>query len=199
MSTARIDTGEPPLANPVVCWFGPQFSRLDPLLQALHRNGGTLRGRVEIVLGPGIAGWLGKRFARVLGVPLGARSRRFEVSIAHDGASLVWTRCFDGHAVMRSVFHPVGEWPHGYWIERTGLVRMKLTVDVIDGGWYWRALGMSVGQVPLPLWLFPRSAAYKRIERGCYAFGVTLSLPLLGPTLGYRGLLDAAPATGARA
>ena len=180
--------------NAVTRWFGSHFSELHPLLQTLHRNGGHLKGVVDIELGKGLAGWFGRRLAASLGVPIGAHRRGFEVEIRHDATSLIWTRCFDDGTVMRSIFRPIGTWPGGYWIESTRRVRVKMTVDVIDGGWYWRGVGISIGGVPLPLWLFPRSRAYKRIEGGKYLFCVEFALPLLGTALRYRGELDAAPA-----
>jgi hypothetical protein len=175
----------------VTTWFGAHFAQLDPLLQSLHRHGGTLRGVVEIELGRGFAGWCGGRLARAMGIPVDARRRRLEVDIRDERASLVWNRRFDNGASARSTFHPVGSWPDGHWIERTGRLRVKLTVDVVEGGWYWRPLGVAIAGVPLPLWLFPRSSAYKRIENGKYVFRVAFALPFLGTALRYGGALDA--------
>lgn len=45
--------------------------------------------------------------------------------------------------------------------------------------------------VRMPLWLLPRTTAYKRIEAGRYRFQVAFSLPLLGTVLSYGGLLTA--------
>jgi hypothetical protein len=91
-----------------------------------------------------------------------------------------------------SVFHPVGSWPHGYWIERIGFLQFRLTVDIIEGGWHWRALRVSASGVRLPLALFARSQAYKRIEDGRYFFCVRFAVPLLGEVLRYSGRLEAA-------
>ena len=177
--------------NAVTRWFGPQFGRLHPLLQALHRRGGTLRGIVDIQLGRGLAGRIGRRIARRLGVPVHAPQLGLAVDIRHYDAALHWARRFGNGETMLSVFRPVGTWPHGHWTERTGMLDLKLTVDVIEGGWYWRPLGMRAGGLPLPLWLFPRSRAYKRIEDGKYLFCVQFAVPLLGNVLRYGGSLDA--------
>lgn len=179
--------------NAVTLWFGSHFAQLHPLLQALHRDGGTLKGVVDIKLGPGLAGWFGRRLAHALGVPTDAPRRGFAVDIRHDATSLTWTRRFDNGDLMSTIFHPVGTWPDGHWIERTGRVRVKMTVDVVDGGWYWRGVGIRVGALPLPLWLFPRSNAYKRIEAGKYVFCVEFALPFVGTALRYSGFLDAEP------
>jgi hypothetical protein len=137
------------------------------------------------------AGWIGTRLTRKLGIPEEARSYGFEVDIRHDADALHWHRSFDNGVRASSVFRPVGTWPKGYWIERTGFLRMRLTVDVIDGGWYWRGLGAEVHRLPLPLRLFPRSKAYKRIEAGRYFFCVEFVFPWVGRVLRYAGTLDA--------
>jgi hypothetical protein len=76
-------------------------------------------------------------------------------------------------------------------------VRLGLAVEVIDGGWYWRCRKVWLYGIRLPLALFPRSDAYKRIEDGRYRFQVTFTVPLLGPVLSYGGLLDSHDAPAA--
>ena len=92
---------------------------------------------------------------------------------------------------MRSIFRPVGNIDAGYWLEETGPLELKLTVDILDRGWYWRCLSMRLWKIPLPLWLFPHSKAYKKIEGDKYRFYVGFSLPFLGTILSYGGLLSA--------
>jgi len=175
----------------VSTWFGPRFGELHPLLQALHLHGGTLRGVVEIRTGRGIAGWLGRRLARSLGIPVDQRHRGFTVSIQHDKDALNWIRHFDGGAVMISRFEPIGAWPQGYWRERTGPMSLHLTVDVVDQGWEWRPLRASFRNVRIPLCLLPKSRAGKRIEDGKYVFLVEFSVPVIGKVLSYSGALEA--------
>jgi hypothetical protein len=175
-------------------WFGVGFDRLDPLLQELHRNGGTLAGEVRIETGVGVAGWIGRRLARRLGIPTNNPTCGFTVDIRHAEDGMHWDRHFTGYGDMRSLFRPVGSWPTGRWVERSGPVSLKLAVDVVEGGWYWRLIGAAIGGLPLPLRLFPRTDAYKRIENASYCFAVAFSLPLLGKVLGYRGVLQAVPA-----
>ncbi|MBI3897611.1 MAG: DUF4166 domain-containing protein [Gammaproteobacteria bacterium] len=181
--------GLPPHETVVTRWFGPQFDRLHPLLQDLHRHGGTLRGIVTIDLGRGVAGWIGRRLANRLGIPADVSKRGFEVDIRHTADALHWNRRFDNGDRVSTVFYPVGTWPSGHWIERTGKLHMTLTVDVINGGWHWRALGFDLGGLRLPIWLFPRSRAYKQIKDGKYFFSVAFVVPVLGTVLRYEGLL----------
>jgi Domain of unknown function (DUF4166) len=175
----------------VTRWFGPRFDTLHPLLQALHRVGGRLSGTITIEFGQGLAGWAGRRLARRLGIPIDRRERGFAVEIRHDEGVLHWNRLFDNGSRMISQFRPVGTWPDGYWVESTGPLRLTLTVDVIEGGWYWRPLRVAIGRLRLPLMLFPRTEAYKRVEAGRYRFRVAFALPVLGMILSYGGLLDA--------
>jgi hypothetical protein len=179
--------------NAVTRWFGAHFDALHPLLQDLHRRGGTLRGSVDIRFGPGLAGWLGRRLAHNLGIPSRSAHVPFEVRITHTRDTLQWDRRFGADHWMPSTFIPIGVWPSGYWIERTGRIALRLTVDVIDGGWHWRCLGARFGRVPIPLWLLPRTRAHKCVRDGKYVFHVGLALPLFGNVLSYEGTLEAVP------
>ncbi|WP_123649574.1 DUF4166 domain-containing protein [Lysobacter enzymogenes] len=191
--------GEP--HNAAIEWFGPAFDRLHPLLQALHRDGGALAGEIELRTGRGLAGVLGRRLARRLGIPLDRPRRGFRVDIVHEPARMLWLRRFDDGSELRSVFEPVGRWPDGHWLETTGPVRMRLGVDIDDGGWRWRLLGLSARGLPLPRSLFPRTDASKRIERidgeERYRFAVAFSWFPFGELLRYQGALHAVPAVTA--
>lgn len=171
----------------VTRWFGAGFERLHPLLQDLHRRGGRLRGEVEIAC----RGAIGRRLAQRLGLPPDCTRSAFAVEIRHDGDTLRWTRHFDATHVMRSTFVPHGTWPDGWWIETTGPFELRLAVDVVDGGWHWRCVGARLHGIGVPLWLLPRTQAFKRIENGRYRFEVAVALPVFGTVLRYGGVLDA--------
>lgn len=172
-------------------WFGERFNDLHPTMQALHRGGGSLSGVVEIRLGAGLAGWVGKRLGKSLGVPVDLPTRGFRVDISHTEDSLLWLRRFDNGAVLESSFAPVDTWPDGYWVEETGALRLDLAVDISDQGWKWRPLRARFGLLRLPLWLMPRPRAEKRIlGNGNYLFSVEFTLPVLGLLLGYSGELE---------
>lgn len=170
-------------------WFGPRFDALHPLLQRLHREGGVLSGDVDLAFGHGVAGWLGRRLARRMGLPLQGGRVSLEVRISHTDSALVWARRFGAAHDMVSLFEPVGRWPQGHWLERTGALHMRLTVDVREGGWHWRVLGARLHGLPFPVSLLPRSHAYKRVEGDAYRFEVAFVAPLLGTLLRYGGAL----------
>jgi Domain of unknown function (DUF4166) len=181
-------------------WFGSEFNHLHPLLQALHRHGGMLQGEVQISFGNGLAGWLGRRLARKLGVPVGVERTGLQVHISHADGVLHWDRCFGGavntpEQWMRSRFEPVGQWPQGYWLERTGLLELHLGVDVVDSAWHWVPRSFKLLGMPLPAALMLTSRASKRVQCGQYVFEVHMSAPLLGMLLRYEGCLDIVGAT----
>jgi hypothetical protein len=110
--------------------------------------------------------------------------------VDHHADGMHWDRCFDGTRYFRSLFCPIGTWQNGYWLEDTGPLQMRLTVDIKEGGWYWRCLEMRVFGWRLPLWLFPNSKAFKTVEDDRYRFYVGFSLPYLGTILSYNGSLS---------
>ena len=176
--------------NAVTKWFGKDFGRLHPLLQALHRHDGTLRGPVTLWFAQGRAGAMGRRLARHLDIPDVAGQHHFEVEIGHDATTMWWTRCFNHSHTVPSSFRLVGSWPDGQWIETTDPLELTLTVAVVEGGWYWHVVGARLRGVPLPLSLMPRVTAYKRIEGDKYRFHAGFALPVFGEVFSYSGLLE---------
>ncbi len=120
----------------VANWFGEKFFDLHPLLQKLHREGGTLTGEVDLQYGSGLAGHIAPRLAKRLGMPSSPGVMDFNVVIEHTLDSLVWTRVFDQRHIMRSEFIPNGQYPDGYWREATGGIVLDLGVEIRNGGWY---------------------------------------------------------------
>jgi hypothetical protein len=179
------------LQNDIVSnWFEQAYADLDPLLQKLHRSGGELSGNISISYGKGLAGLIGKRLAKKMQLP-NQGAHKLLVSISHSKKGLHWSRKFNDNNIVESLFVPLGNRINGSWEETTGPVKMKLTVDIINGGWYWRCLGISLFGIPIPLMFIPKSQAYKIIENGQYKFYVSFSYPLLGSLVSYSGLLDA--------
>jgi len=171
-------------------WFSERFDTLNPLLQALHINGGQLTGPVSIKIPNGLAGLFGKRIAKKLGVPISKRDHSLQVTITPCEDGLHWDRCFDKQHKVESIFKPVGNIADGYWVETAGAIQLNLTVDIKDGGWHWRCLKARMGGINIPLWLLPKTTAYKVIENQSYRFYVGFALPLLGNIFSYSGLLN---------
>ena len=171
-------------------WFADRFSDLHPLLQKLHVEGGMLRGKVDLYYGSGVSGILGRRVARKMKLP-GPGSHELSVTISHDDEYLHWNRSFNSQQSVESLFRPVGDYGDGYWIETTGPLSLKLTVDIKNGGWYWRCLQVYLFGCPIPMWLIPASIAYKEVKEDRYHFHVSFSLPIFGVLVKYEGMLEA--------
>lgn len=185
------------MIEPAVAWFGPQFERLHPALQRLHREGGALHGEIDLRLGRGLGGIVGRRLARRLGLPPRPGHYPFAVEIGHAGGSLLWTRRFGAGPAVVSRFVPQGRWPDGHWCEQQGPLTLELGVDLDAGGWQWRLRRLRLYGLPIPAWLAPRTTAGKRIVDGRYRFEVAFRLPWLGEVLRYNG--DLLPSFAAQA
>ena len=147
--------------NAVVSWFGDAFSQLHSDLQVLHCGGGILAGKSRLRFGKGLAKFIGKRLGQKLGIPLQPGEHDLRVEIRHQENSLYWSGCFDQQKTVLSIFQALGNYPFGYWLEKTGPVELKLAVDIVDSGWHLRVLNVRIFGLPMPLLLFPPSKAYK--------------------------------------
>lgn len=176
-------------------WFGEAFNKLHPKLQQLHIKGGELQGTIEVRSAKGLAGFIATGVRNKLNIPNDGE-HQLVVTVFHASDGLHWYRCFNQAQQMRSIFRPVGDIDNGYWIEKTGPITLHLNVDINDGGWHWCCLSIRLFNIPMPLWLFPKSYAYKQIEKDQhYRFAVSFSLPLIGEFLSYGGLLELKPLT----
>ena len=173
----------------VVTWLGEAFSQLHPDLQVLHCGGGILAGKIRLSFGKGLAKFIGKHLAKKLGIPLQPGEHELRIKIHHQENSLYWSRCFDQQDKVLSIFRAFGNYPSGYWLEKTGPIQLKLTVDIIDSAWHWRVLGVRIFGLPVPLLLFPHSRAYKKIVDRHYQFHVSFSMPWIGQLFCYEGRL----------
>lgn len=174
----------------VQAWFGDAFAGLHPQLRALHQRGGVMGGDVEVAFGTGLAGAIGRRLARRLGVPTTSGIHRLEVEIRSDDEALHWNRTFDGRDEFRSSFVPAGNHPTGFWLERSGAFELELGVDVIDGGWHWQHRATRFRGLRMPKLLHPATSASKRVDGGLYRFAVDVRHPLLGRLFAYSGNLS---------
>lgn len=168
-------------------WFGSDFTSLHPQLQRLHRHGGVLLGEVNVSFGSGFSGVLGRRIATRLGVPATAGPHRLQVTIYSADRVLHWNRRFDDSSEFPSRFEPVGSYPSGHWIERSGALSLTLGVRIINGGWHWEHRATRLRGVPLPKGLLPQTIASKDVIGDAYRFSVEVRAPVLGILLCYRG------------
>lgn len=104
-----------------------------------------------------------------------------------EGAEL-WRRTF-GSSSFQTVLSAAERAP-GHISERLGPMRFLLHVPADENGLSMIVAGMSVFGVPMPRMLWPRVAATERVEDGRFAFDVSVSAPVGGLIIRYRGRLD---------
>ena len=102
----------------VEAWFGEAFAALDPRLRALHQRGGTLRGDVEVAFGRGIAGAIGRRIARRLGVPTTSGAHALDVDIRSARIHTLGADVVDTFYVTSAAGGPITDEEHRHEIER---------------------------------------------------------------------------------
>jgi len=172
-------------------WFGDHFTELHPRLQKLHTKGGVLSGEVDVEYGSGVAGLLGKRLGKKLGLPLQTESTSLQVDISHTDREMFWSRQFgSGSKPMISVFTPRGNYENGYWAETTGGITVELSVEVQQGAWHWIQRATRVKGLAVPAILLPELIAKKSIEGDLYRFEVALHKRGLGLLVRYGGALE---------
>ena len=174
-------------------WFGEGFAQLHPLLQRLHREGGSLSGAVQVSFGRGLAGFLGKRLASRIGVPAVTGTHHLQVDIHSEGGVLHWGRSFNGQSQFNSKFQPIGHYPSGHWVEHSGHLSLMLGVEVKAGGWHWQHRKSALFGIPMPRSVLPTTLASKGIDGELYRFSVEVRAPVLGRLLGYSGTLAPNP------
>ncbi|WP_226642752.1 DUF4166 domain-containing protein [Microbulbifer variabilis] len=179
------------MKNAVLDWFGPDFGKLNPLLQKLHTQGARLNDEVDIHFGYGVVGWISRRMVRKLGAPTRAGKVPFSVEIHHSSKALIWSRTFAYTHTVTSEFHPVKTYRQGgYWVESTGPIKIQLGVSTEGGNWQWLQRSVSLFRLPIPTIFWPKVSAGKAVVNGLYQFEVKISLPVLGFIFGYSGTLN---------
>lgn len=171
-------------------WFGDHFTELHPKLQKLHTVGGVLSGEVKVEYGTGIAGLLGARLGKKLGLPPQTESTNLEVDISHTDQAMIWSRQFGGASKsMVSVFTPQGNYQSGHWSETTGGITIELAVEVQQGAWHWVQRATKIKNIAVPELLLPEVTAKKTIADDLYHFEVALQKRGLGLLIRYAGAL----------
>ncbi len=157
--------------------LGDRFDGLSAALRRFHsaprRAAG--HGRFRVTRRPGVLGAL-------MGLPSPGDDVPMTLRVSARDGRETWTRTLGGTPVITH------QWCRdGLLMERSGPVTFGFALDVVDGGLVFRAVRVWYAVAPLPLVIAPRAeASVTPTDRGWHV-GVRLSLPFLGPFLGYEG------------
>ena len=168
--------------------LGDTFAELPAPVQALHgtRDRRVWSGTAEVTRGRNPIAML---IARCFGFPQGGTQMPLRLTFTPEGDAEIWTRDFGGH-VLRSVQARGWGRQDGLLVERFGPLRVALALAasgdrlcVIPRHW-------SLFGVPMPKALLPRGESFETARDGRFQFDVTVTAPLLGLIVAYRGELE---------
>ncbi|WP_439471668.1 DUF4166 domain-containing protein [Brevundimonas sp.] len=169
--------------------IGSAFDSLPEPIRALHETPGRSlwRGRA---MTEGASGPLAALAAWVIGFPRAQADCEAEVAIDADGERSIWRRRIGGHGFASRLSRPR---EGGRISERFGPLSMGLRLTPEGGRLVYRVEGWRAGPIPLPRFLCPATEAFEEVDaEGRFVFDVTITAPLLGRLVRYRGWLERA-------
>ena len=147
-------------------------------------------GKIGLSFGKGLAKVMGKRLAQKLGIPLQPGEHELRIEIDDQEHSLYWCRCFDQQDMVRSIFRAFGNYADVYLLEKTALIQLILTVDIIDFAWRQRSLVRAFSACQCPAVI----SAFKGAQKNCrsalpvpcqFFHAVDYAAVLLSRTIGF--------------
>jgi hypothetical protein len=163
------------------------YEQLAAPIRDLHEVSTTrvFRGEANVTRGRGL---LSRLVARIIGFPPAGERVPVTVTLTRQGQRELWQRDFAG-ARFSSVQHPGAGRNEGLLIERFGPMAFAMAV-VVDGGRLRliQRRGTAFG-IPMPRWMLPKGEACEHDADGRFNFHVDVTLPIVGPVVGYRGWL----------
>jgi hypothetical protein len=147
----------------------------------------TFAGRCAVDRGRNPIAWL---IAELIGFPRAGADQRIEVNLSIDDGGERWIRTC-GRRSFSSVQHP-GK-GRAEWLvrERFGPVAVDMALVADRASLRYVLRRWAFFAIPLPLWLGPRSTASESVEDGTFKFDVSISHPITGLIVRYRGTLTA--------
>jgi hypothetical protein len=171
--------------------LGPAWAQLAPEIRQLHSvtAAASFTGQCTVDRGRNPLAWL---IATIVGFPEAGANQGISVRLTREGDGERWARSSGGRAFSSVQMPGRG---HSQWLvrERFGPVSVDMAL-VVDGPTLryvirrWALFGIS-----MPLFLAPRSTAVESAKEGKFCFDVTISHPVTGLIVRYRGSLTASP------
>jgi hypothetical protein len=191
MDESRMPSSNP---EPYIAALGDTAARLPMVVLDLHRFRSPARysGRACVTRG---ANPLARMITSVMRLPAFTGDCAVEVGFTRDAQGVeTWTRTFGTASFSSTHALGRGRWT-GLVVERFGPVAVAMAVMEHAGRLRLVVRGWSIFAMPMPLLLGPRVAAFEHGDCDRFNFDVSISLPLLGLVMHYRGWLVAAACT----
>ena len=167
--------------------MGAAFDAMPAITRAVHNPDPERHfvGRAQIRRG---TNWLARQVANWLKLPQPGDGVPIEVTIWRDGEDDVFTRNFDG-SIFESRQFGEDTADGKRLMETIGPITTRLRIEARHDGLNLHAERAYWLGIALPGWLTPTVHASERAYGGAHLFDVSVSLPLIGQLMAYRGRL----------
>jgi hypothetical protein len=171
--------------------LGKTWAQLAPEIRQLHSVTATssFAGRCTVDRGRSPIAWL---IAMIIGFPEAGADQSISVQLTREGDGERWVRT-SGARTFSSVQTPGRGRLEWLVRERFGPVSVDMALVVDGQTLHYIIRGWALFGISMPLFLGPRSTAVESAKDGQFGFDVTVSHPLTGLIVRYRGLLTANP------
>ena len=161
--------------------LGSRFADLHPVLQRFHSSRERMVG-VGLFRVTHQLGWFRRLLVKCMGLPPAGEAVEVSVEVSPTEAGERWTRSFAGRPLV--TFQTA---KGDLLMESGGPIRFGIALAVADGGMTFRTRSAWFLGVPLPRWFGPSVDAEVVPKGEGWGVVVSLTLPLVGRLLEYRG------------
>lgn len=166
--------------------LGKQFDEMPTPVRQMHEVTGAsvARGQSEITRGRSV---LARLIGWVARLPAAGSDVLVTVDfIPRDGVEQ-WRRTFGSSGFQTTL--EASRRHEGHLVERLWPMAFLLEVPADEKGLTMELRGMWFMGIPMPGFLWPHIAASERVVEGLFAFDVSISAPVAGLVIRYRGRL----------
>lgn len=170
--------------------LGAAFHTLPTEVRDAHDSlGGVLVvGKADAQVGPGLLAWL---ICVIVGLPRSGMGQGVSVSLrtGDDGVDS-WQRNFGGRRYQSRLEAGNGT-DRGKLVEHQGRMVNVFSLEASAERLSFTLVAFRWMGLALPLWLAPRCQAFETGRDGKFCFDITITLPLIGHLISYRGTTTA--------
>lgn len=166
--------------------LGSAYKALPPEIQKMHDHTYLAEGYAHIERGNNI---LAKLIAFVMRFPRKGKGIPVKVAFSIGNGYETWKRTF-GEDSFTSVQHEGRKQWARLLIERFGPLTFAMALVPQGSKLYLIIRNWRIFNIPLPLWLAPKSDSFEYVENGRFHFNVKISYPLIGLIVHYKGWLE---------